>query len=150
MKRLKNVDLFKEFSEADLKKVKPLLKEAAYSKGSVIWEEGSPEQGLQIIASGKVRVSKKTKEGDRQILAVLTTNNFFGELSILDGRAHSASVEAMEDTKVLVLDRVDMEKLLKENPRIAYKIVRQITIEICELLRGMNEKFMRMVNYVWE
>jgi CRP-like cAMP-binding protein len=149
-RRLKEISLFKGLSQEELEKLSGMLSEGFYKKGEVIWEEGSPEQGLHIIDYGKVRVSRRTKEGDRQILAVLKDNNFYGELSLLDGRAHSASVEALEDTKVFVLKRADMERLLKENPQTAYKIVREMTIAICEILRDMNDKFMKLVNYVWE
>ncbi len=148
-KRLTEITLFKGFSEEELNMIAPMLSEEFYKKGDVIWEEGSPEQGLYMIDYGKVRVSRGTQEGHRQVLAVLKKNNFFGELSLLDGRSHSASVEAVEDTKVMVLQRKDMEKILQENPHTAYKIVREMTIEICEILREMNDKFMKMVNYVW-
>jgi len=150
IKRLKEITIFKNLSEEELEKVSSIVKEVFYPKGTVIYEEGSVEQSLQIIDYGKVRVTKRTKEGHRQILAVLKRNNFFGELSLLDGRAHSASVEALEDTKVLVIKKTDMDKLLQENPHTAYKIVREITITICEILRDMNDKFVGMVSYVWE
>lgn len=148
--RLKEMTLFKKLTEDEIDKVSSVLEEAIYKKGSIIWEEGSPEQGLQIIDYGKVRISRKTSEGHRQVLAVLKANGFFGEMSLLDGRSHSASVEALEDTKVLILHRTKMENLLKESPPTAYNILRVMTIEICELLRQMNAKFMDMVNYVWE
>ena len=85
-----------------------------------------------------------------QILSVLRANSFFGELSILDGRSHSASIETLEKTKVLVIKKEDMDKFLKRNPLIAYKMVRDITISICEILRSMNDKFMNMVDYLWK
>jgi CRP-like cAMP-binding protein len=148
--RLKEITLFKELSEEEIEKVLTALEDAFYKKGSTIWEEGAPEQGLQIIDHGKVRISRKTSEGHRQVLAVLKENNFFGELSLLDGRSHSAYAEALEDTKVYILHRNNMEKLLQESPTTAYNIMRVLAIEICELLRQMNAKFMDMVNYVWE
>jgi CRP/FNR family transcriptional regulator len=147
--RLKEIILFKDFTEDEIDMIASMLSEEFYKKGDVIWEEGSPEQGLYIIDYGKVRVTRGTDEGHRQVLSVLKKNNFFGELSLLDGRSHSASVEAVEDTKVLVLRRADMEKILEESPRTAYKIVCEMTIDICEILRQMNDKFMKMVNYVW-
>lgn len=148
--KLKEITLFRELSDEDIEVVASVLEEAFYKKGSVVWEEGTPEQGLHIIDHGKVRVCRNTREGHKQVLAVLKDNNFYGELSILDGRMHSASVEAVEDTKVLVLHKSSMDKLLQENPQIAFNIVRVMTIEVCELLRVMNAKFMDMVNYVWE
>jgi CRP-like cAMP-binding protein len=148
-RRLKEIILFKEFTQEELEKISTIMKEAFYPKGTLVWEEDSAEQGLQIIDYGKVRVTRRTKEG-KQILAVLKQNNFFGELSILDGRAHSASVEALEDTKVFILTKADMDKLLAETPQTAYKIVREMTIAICEIIREMNDKFMKLVDYVWE
>jgi CRP-like cAMP-binding protein len=148
-RRLKEIILFKEFTQEELEKISTIMKEAFYPKGTMVWEEDSAEQGLQIIDYGKVRVTRRTKEG-KQILAVLKQNNFFGELSILDGRAHSASVEALEDTKVFILTKADMDKLLAETPQTAYKIVREMTIAICEIIREMNDKFMKLVDYVWE
>ncbi|GBD95968.1 MAG TPA: cyclic nucleotide-binding domain-containing protein [Nitrospirae bacterium] len=148
--RLKEIPLFKDFTEDEINIIAPMLKEEFYKKGKVIWEEDSPEQGLHIIDYGKVRVIKRTREETKQILAVLKENNFYGELSLLDGRTHSAAIEALEDTKVLILKRSDMEKILQENPRTAYKIVREMTIVINEILREMNDKFMKLVNYVWE
>jgi CRP-like cAMP-binding protein len=148
--RLKKVALFRDFSEEELERISHILKEALYPKGTLIWEEGSPEQGLQIIDHGKVKVTRKTQEGHRQVLAVLKDDKFFGELSILDGRVHSASMEALEDTKVFILPKADMDRLLKDAPLIAFKIVREMTIVISEILRDMNNKFMKMVDYIWE
>lgn len=148
--RLKEMSLFKDISDEEIELVASVLEEGFYKKGSKIWEENAPAQGLHVIDHGKVRISRKTREGHRQVLAVLKANTFFGELSLLDGRTHSASAEAIEDTKVYVLQRENMEKLLKQSPQTAYNILRELAIEICELLRQMNAKFMDMVNYVWE
>ncbi|MDH4029043.1 MAG: cyclic nucleotide-binding domain-containing protein [Nitrospirota bacterium] len=148
--RLKEISLFRELSNDEINVVASVLKEEFYKKGSVIWEEDTPEQGLHIIDYGKVRVCRKTREGQKQVLAILKANNFYGELSILDGRSHSASVEALEDTKVFILHKSSMDRLLQENPQTAFNVLRLMTIEICELLRQMNAKFMDMVNYVWE
>jgi CRP-like cAMP-binding protein len=148
--RLKEIVLFREFLQEELEKISQVLKEVSYPKGTLIWEEGSTEQGLQIIDYGKVKVTRRTQEGNRQVLAVLKANKFFGELSILDGRAHSASMEALEDTKVFVLGKTEMDRLLQETPLTAFKIVREMTIAISEILREMNNKFIKMVDYIWE
>lgn len=149
-KRLKEIVLFKEFSDEELVKLSTILKEAFYPKGTLIWEEGSSEQGLQVIDYGKVKVTRMTQEGNRQVLAVLKANKFFGELSILDGRAHSASMEALEDTRAFVLGKAEMDRLLEESPLTAFKIVKEMTIAMSKILREMNNKFIKMVDYIWE
>ncbi len=148
--RLKKISLFKDLSNDELKKVSKLFKEKTVRKGEVIWEEGSPEQGLHIIDSGKVSISRKTKDNNKQVLAILKKDGFIGELSLLDGRSHSASAEALIKTNLLIIRKADFDKLLNKNPKIAYKIVRDMAIEISHILRNMNDKFINMVDFIWD
>jgi len=148
--RLKKISLFKDLSNDELKKVSKLFKEKTVRKGAVIWEEGSPEQGLHIIDSGKVSISRKTKDNNKQVLAILKKDGFIGELSLLDGRSHSASAEALIKTNLLIIRKADFDKLLNKNPKIAYKIVRDMAIEISHILRNMNDKFINMVDFIWD
>lgn len=148
--RLKQISLFKDLTNDELKKVQSIIKEATFKKRDMIWKEGNPEQGLHIIDAGKVRVTRLTKEGGKQVLAVLKKDAFFGELSLLDGRSHSASVEALQKTKVFLIRKSDMDKFLQKNPKTAYKIVRDLAIEISEILRSMNDKFINMVDFLWD
>jgi CRP-like cAMP-binding protein len=148
--RLKKISLFNDLTNDELKKVKSIIKESTFRKGDMIWKEGTPEQGLHIIDAGKVRVTRLTKEGGKQVLAVLKKDAFFGELSLLDGRSHSASAEALQKTTVFVIRKADMDKFLNKNPKIAYKIVRDLAIEISQILRNMNDKFINMVDFLWD
>jgi len=150
VERLKKITLFKDLSKSELKKVSKIIKEITFRKGAVIWEEGSLQQGLHIIDRGRVRITRKTKDGNKQVLAVLKKDNFFGELSLLDGRSHSASAEVLQKTNLFIIRKADMDKFLKANPHIAYKIVADLAIEISEILRSMNDKFMNMVEYLWD
>ncbi len=148
--RLKKISLFKDLTNDELKKVSKLVKEKSLKKGALIWEEGSAEQGLHIIDKGKVGISRKTRDGNKQVLAVLKKDNFLGELSLLDGRSHSASAEALMKTNLFIIRKADMDTLLNKNPKIAYKIVRDMAIEISHILRNMNDKFINMVDFLWD
>ena len=148
--RLKKISLFKDLTNDELKKVSKLFKEKSFRKGAVIWEEGSPEQGLHVIDAGKVSISRKTKDNNKQVLAILKKDGFIGELSLLDGRSHSASAEALMKTNLLIIRKADFDKLLNKNPQIAYKIVRDMAIEISHILRNMNDKFINMVDFIWD
>ena len=148
--RLKKISLFKDLTNDELKKVSKLFKEKSFRKGAVIWEEGSPEQGLHVIDAGKVSISRKTKDNNKQVLAILKKDGFIGELSLLDGRSHSASAEALMKTNLLIIRKADFDKLLNKNPQIAYKIVRDMAIEISHTLRNMNDKFINMVDFLWD
>jgi CRP-like cAMP-binding protein len=150
LERLKKISIFRNLTNDELKKVQAMIKESSFRKGEMIWKESNAEQGLHIIDRGRVRVTRKTKDGNNQVLAVLKKDGFFGELSLLDGRSHSASVEALQKTNLLIIRKADMDKFLEKNSRTAYKIVRDLAIEISMVLRSMNDKFMNMVDYLWD
>lgn len=147
--QLKEISLFQDLSDDELEKVQKIVKLQTFRKGQVIWEEGDPEQGLHMIMTGKIKVSRRTRDGDPQVLAVLKKGNFIGELSLLDGRSHSASAEALMKTNMLIIKKADLDKFLEKNPKTAYKIVRDLAIEISHIVRNMNDKFIKMVDYLW-
>tara|TARA_B100000029_G_C16995114_1_gene748973 strand:+ start:383 stop:586 length:204 start_codon:yes stop_codon:yes gene_type:complete len=62
----------------------------------------------------------------------LGERDFFGELTTLDPAPHSATVTAVEDTWLLVLDREALYELVSDHP----EVLREIIYELCDRLRG--------------
>ena len=62
----------------------------------------------------------------------LGERDFFGELTTLDPAPHSATVTAVEDTRLLVLDREALYELVSDHP----EVLREILDELCDRLRG--------------
>jgi len=73
-------------------------------------------------------------EGEEAILAILTGGDFFGELSILDGKPRSATAIAMEATTTYTIDRLDLLKALRAEPEMAMEILGTLS----ERLRRTN------------
>src|SRR5436309_10195004 len=61
-----------------------------YQRGDLIFQKDDPGQSLFIVASGSVRIYVPSSQGADLTLAVLGPSNFFGDLSLLDGRPRSA------------------------------------------------------------
>jgi CRP-like cAMP-binding protein len=86
---LRSHPLFEDVTAEDLKKVMAAVRTGEFSAGQEIFGENAPGRELYVLLSGKVRILKTMREGNRQTLSVLGPGNFFGELSLLDGRKHS-------------------------------------------------------------
>ena len=65
-------------------------------------------------------------------LATLKKANFFGELALMLGIPRTATVRALEDTTLFVINNQAFEKFLKSNPLVAEEIV-------CELVKCQEE-----------
>lgn len=75
-----------------------------FSDGQVIIQEGTHGDWIYVVEEGSVEVSKKVQ--NRQVVvAVLSKGEFFGELAFITGMPRTATVKAIGDTKVGVIDK---------------------------------------------
>ncbi|MDQ5985719.1 MAG: hypothetical protein CSYNP_01435 [Syntrophus sp. SKADARSKE-3] len=95
-----------------------------FKKGDLLIEDGSTDENAYLIQTGSVEVFK-TGKGKRIVLAKLHVGNVIGEMSLLTGEPHSASVIALEDTGVNTISREDFEIMLNTNPRSIIPILKE-------------------------
>src|SRR5438876_7921094 len=94
-----------------------------YQRGDLIFQKDDPGQSLFIVASGSVRIYVPSSQGADLTLAVFGPGNFFGDLSLLDGRPRSASASALTDTSVVALERSDFVALVRSSPEAAMSVL---------------------------
>jgi len=75
-----------------------------YAAGEVIFSEDSSCDGIYIINSGEVLVYK-TIESEEVALATIGSQGMFGEMAFIDEQTRSASVRALQDTKVTIITK---------------------------------------------
>ena len=105
-----------------------------FPKGSVLFREGELGRDMFIIQKGKVQVRKRVGASEK-VLAELADGEFFGEMALLMGMDRSATVEVIEDSKILVVTPETFASLLKSNIDIALKMLKKMASR----LRALNE-----------
>jgi HEAT repeat protein len=123
---LKSVEMFEQASEQVLVEVAQVLEEIEVKRGEVIFRRGELGDGMYVIVDGRVRVF----DGD-VTLGVLGERDIFGELALLDPEPRSASIAALQDTRLFRLDREAFAELMAGN----IEIVRGVLHVLCERLR---------------
>ncbi|HME42259.1 MAG TPA: cyclic nucleotide-binding domain-containing protein [Syntrophorhabdales bacterium] len=106
---------------------------------TIIFKQGDPGDKFYIIRSGKVRVFRKDSSGLETELSLLGAGESFGEMALLTGEARSASVEAVEETHLMVLSKEQFERILKDFPGITLAFVKQVSGRLLEA-DGVIEK----------
>jgi CRP-like cAMP-binding protein len=101
--------------------------EVDFPAGHVIARQGEIGTGFFVVVTGSVRVVR-----DGEVLAHLGPGDFFGELSVLDGRPRNAMVAADEATTCLALATWDFEAVLLENPALTLAILRGMASRLRE------------------
>jgi NTE family protein len=95
-----------------------------YKKGESVYRQGDVADAFYMVSSGRLRVIARDGSGPEQVLAVLHNGDSFGEISLLTGETHSASVEALNDALVLELEKKDFDDVINRIPSLVLYLSR--------------------------
>ena len=127
---IQTVPLFSDLSETSLKVITEKMVARSYDKEKMILIEESAGETFFLIYKGTVKITRMSDDGREVILAILGEGDFFGEMALLDGEGRSANVIALEDAKVLTLQRSDFLDILERFPKIAIHLLKELTARI--------------------
>jgi hypothetical protein len=108
------------------------MRRTRYAKGEVIVAEGDFTSDAYMINSGLVEVYRMGPPERR--LSVLGPGDFFGEMALITERSRSASVRALEDVDVRVVDREAFLRLWRADPDAMIPLVAML----CERIRILD------------
>ena len=128
---LRRADLFADMSTRELGHVARIAREAVYSAGSTIFDEGDYGDSLFIIASGEVAVTR----GGRPI-GVLREADYFGEMAVLTGETRSATIKASSDCLLLRIEQPEFHQILAGNFDAVLAVIRTL----CRRLRPADSQ----------
>lgn len=130
VQQLALIPLFSKLTPSDLAIVAKHLRGQMYPEGSVIVERDQAGDSMFIIIDGLVKVHTTTENGNYVILGLLRTGEFFGEMSAIDGQNRSATVTAIEDTKVLILDSAGFRNIVASSETFAWTILQSLASRV--------------------
>jgi len=126
---LSKVPLFGALSQRQLDLIAKEADEVEVEAGRVLAHQGGLGREFLLIAEGKARV-----ERDGTVLARLGPGDFFGEMSLIDGKPRSASVIADAPMVLLVVHASSFATLLDTVPALRRKVL----ATLCERLRAAD------------
>lgn len=150
---LKNNKLFKYVEDNILEEITKNADILNFEKGQIIIWKGDQTTDLYIILKGKVNVITFDEKGNELIITTLSKGDFVGELSLIDGKPRSMSVETLTDTQVAVIRRNFFLKAIEKYPQLCLQLAKNLverirkTDEILESLAFLDVK-RRIVKYI--
>ena len=125
--------LFTGVGPTDLAALADRAVEVEFPADRVIARQGEIGTGFFVVVEGSARVVRDGEE-----LAVLGPGQFFGELSVLDGKPRNAQVIAVGPTTCLALASWDFEAVLLDEPRVALAILRGLASRLRDLTEAAH------------
>ena len=139
-----------ELSGAEMELLAGLMEGRVLDDGDFLIEDGTSDDALHIILTGKVEVVKRTGDDDFASLAVLREGELAGELSFIDGTPHTVGLRALCETRVLSLTRESFEGLIDAHPQLVYKVMRAVARSAHRIVHRMNTEFVELSNYIFK
>jgi CRP-like cAMP-binding protein len=112
-----------------------------YPKATMICSESEPGDELYIIQKGSIKVSKIVDDKE-VLLALLKAGDIFGEMALLENKPRSASGIAYEDTKVMVVNRANFQRMVRTKPQLITRLTQLLAERIWVVYRQLANTIM--------
>jgi CRP-like cAMP-binding protein len=132
IRRLEEVPLFADCTRKQLRAVAAISRVVELPADTVLTRMGEPGDAFFIILDGSAGVDVPPRKRTR-----LGPGSFFGEMSLLDGEPRSATVRAETAVRLLVIQRLNFQELLREVPDLVHKILVTLTRRVRHLERSL-------------
>jgi CRP/FNR family transcriptional regulator, cyclic AMP receptor protein len=124
-----------------------------YHKDQIVFSQGDPADAVFYIQSGKVKVTVVSEQGKEAVVAMLGTNQFFGEGCLAGQARRIATVATIMDTVIVRLEKAVIVRVIHQEPAfsemfIAHLLSRAIRVEadlVDQLFNSSEKRLARML-----
>ena len=124
-----------------------------YRKEQIVFSQGDPADAVFYIQKGKVKLTVVSEQGKEAVVAILGTNEFFGEGCLVGQVQRMASVATMTDSIIVRLEKAAIVRVIHQEPAfsemfIAHLVGRAIRVEadlVDQLFNSSEKRLARLL-----
>ncbi len=131
---------FCDLQESTLQNLESLKISNVYPRGSVLFIEGQPSNGVYILCQGRVKLSTCSREGKVIILQIADAGEVLGLSAVVSDSVYEATAEVVEPCQVNFIRKADFLRFLQQNADACLSAVKQLShnyqtahLQICSL-----------------
>jgi CRP/FNR family transcriptional regulator, cyclic AMP receptor protein len=98
-----------------------------YPRGSVLFVEGQPSQGVYILCQGRIKLSTCSRDGKVIILQIAEPGEVLGLSAVISGAPFEVTAEVIEPCQISFVRKDDFLRLLQQNTEACLNAVRQLS-----------------------
>lgn len=125
LEALSTVPLFSRLSKRQLRKLQKGTVEDRYEPGTLIVQEGGRTATLFVVLEGTAKIDRSG-----QTISHRGPGEFFGEISMIDGRPRAASVIAETTMRCVVLPQDSLRDVLLNDPQVAWSLLESLATRL--------------------
>lgn len=140
VRKLKELPVFSSFHDRHINGLIKLCKIREYEPKEIVFEEGTFDNHIYFLLSGKVNIVKQ----GMVVCTLRRTGDLFGEMGIIDGKPRSASVHISDRTSCLMMDASFIDRLPENEKEVCLYILYRVFSDILSSrLRSTTEELIK-------
>jgi CRP/FNR family cyclic AMP-dependent transcriptional regulator len=124
-----------------------------YREDEIVFSQGDPADAVFYVERGEVKVTVVSEQGKEAVVAVLGTNQFFGEGCLAGQAQRIATVATMTDSVIARLEKAAIVRVIQQEPAfsgmfIAHLLARAIRVEadlVDQLFNSSEKRLARLL-----
>ncbi|SOB57708.1 Transcriptional regulator, Crp/Fnr family [Pseudodesulfovibrio profundus] len=136
---VKMINFFEGLPNEKFKKLAEISHIKTFNKGELLFEADVHAHGFFAPITGRVKIFRTSPSGKEQILHIFGPGEAFGEVPVFEGGTFPAHGQAIEKCKALFFPRNDFEKMIKDDPDLAMKMMAMLSQRLRILVNKIDE-----------
>jgi CRP-like cAMP-binding protein len=148
---------FDHMDEAGLRRVAECVSLREFGRGEVLFLEDDACAGLHILQTGCVKLYRLSPQGRQYIVRLLQEKDTFDEVSVFDGGGNPVNAEALETSRVWVVEPACIREMVRTSPEFSQKVIYNLGQNLRMLVRAASEmafyqvthRLARLITQLW-
>jgi CRP/FNR family cyclic AMP-dependent transcriptional regulator len=130
---LSMVDIFGPLSDEEMEDLAKRTPDTFLEQDDVLYTPKEGTERLFVLKKGRVQLYEVNAEGDEITLSMIEDGNVFGEMALTGQSLKGLYVRALTPSTVVSLKREEVEYLIRNNPEVGLRLVRELSERLREL-----------------
>lgn len=127
---IRNIPIFSKLNWIDIQRIASKSRIIQFQKGEVIYRQGDFADGFYCILSGRVQAYCLNEYGKKHDVEFFRRGMYFGIISTLTGEHHSMTFEAMNDSRILRIEKEQFSAILKSIPQLGMAFSKSLSMRL--------------------
>lgn len=136
---LSSIEIFRDLSFRDLQEMDRQFTMTSCAPGKIFYMPDETGEVLFLLKKGRVQLYRLSLEGKKIVVATLGPGAVFGEMSLVGQGMYNTYAEAADECVLCVMSRPDVERLMRERPQVALRIVEALGNRLIETERQLED-----------
>ena len=124
------VPIFQSLTEEEKLEIASITTDKTFEKGEMIYLAGDQVKKLFVIHTGQVKISRSSSTGKEQVIRILGPGEFLGKPYLFSSVPILDNAEAVEKTKMCMIEGIKLKELMTKYPSIAFHIIEELSTRL--------------------